>query len=64
MLFINLESTQSKTIIFKPQKCFIGINFSIYSLQIGQEAMGLNDSKKYVGWQLGEIFPTKGIAEH
>lgn len=53
MLFINLESTQSKTIIFKIQKYLIGINCFTYSLQIEQEATGLNDSKKDLGWQLG-----------
>lgn len=55
---------QSKTIIFRTQNIFEWNKLSIYSSQIEQEAMDLNDSKEDLGWQLGETFSAIGIAEH
>lgn len=65
MLLINLENIQAEwDYNFQNPKIFYWNKLSIYSSQIEQEAMGLNDSKKDLGWQLGEIFSTIGIAKH
>lgn len=64
MLLIWRIFRQSKTIIFRTQNIFEWNKLSIYSSQIEQEAMDLNDSKEDLGWQLGETLSAIGIAEH